>query len=67
MKEANYNGKRFPRYVRNKSYNVPLKEEEVISKNLKVFLERKMDASTFNNILRENNINPNIEEVKNLF
>lgn len=54
---------RFPRYVRNRSYNVPQHPEDPIQNSVNAFLKRQMTGRDLETVLRDNNINPNIEEV----
>ena len=55
--------KRFPRYVRTKSYNVPEHKDDQVQSIVTAFLKRQITSQEFQNSLRDNKINPNIEEV----
>lgn len=56
--------KKFHRYAKNPTYNVPEHKDDLIQSSVKSFIKRQMNSQDLQNILRENNINPNVEEVE---
>jgi len=59
----NSTAKKFPRYVRNKSYNVPEHESNVIQDSVTSYLKRQITSQDLQTVLRDNNINPGVEEI----
>lgn len=57
--------KKFHRYVRNKSYNVPEHNDDAVQSIVNAFIKRQINSQELHSVLRENNINPNVEEVIN--
>jgi hypothetical protein len=55
--------KKFHRYAKNKTYNVPEHNEDEVQSSVKAFIKRQMTSQDLQNVLREKNINPNVEEV----
>jgi hypothetical protein len=55
--------KKFHRYAKNKTYNVPEHHEDEVQSSVKAFIKRQMTSQDLQNVLREKNINPNVEEV----
>jgi hypothetical protein len=55
--------KRYPRYVRNRSYKVPEHKADAIQDSVSAYLKRQINSHELSGVLRENNINPNIEEI----
>lgn len=56
--------KKFHRYVRNRSYKVPEHHDDAVQTIVSAYLKRQITSQDLQNGLRENNINPQIEEVK---
>jgi len=59
----NSTAKKYPRYVRNKSYNVPEHESNVIQDSVTSYLKRQITSQDLQTVLRDNNINPGVEEI----
>ena len=49
--------------MRNRSYKVPDHKVDVIQSTVNAFVNREINSHELQEVLKENNINPNIEEV----